>query len=115
MGNWMNDPLDAKALVKLQERIIGDMIRMEQRTSQLIETRYQEIEAMVARPVAKVHAIADQMQNLDLMCSSLNFAVKEHVLAIPTQSEMAQCEASIHKQLDGVVAHLSHLRAVCSQ
>jgi len=110
---WMNDPLDAKSLVKLQERVAFDLSRLQQQTEQLIAQRYQEVDDMVARPIGKVHAIAEQMQNLDMICNSLTFALKEHVLAIPTHTEMVQCEASINKHLDGVVEHLSHLGALC--
>lgn len=112
---WINEPLRAKSLVKLQERLTSDIRRLQMNVTKVIEQRVGEIQKLVTGPLRKVHAITEQMQNVDLHFGEIRSGVREHVLAMPTQEELRDMEArlmsklaGVHRQLD-VIESASHL------
>merc|ERR1712203_1029048 len=63
---WVNEPLRAKSLVKMQERLMGELKRLEINVTSAVERRVDEVQKLVAAPLRKVHAITEQMQSLDV-------------------------------------------------
>merc|ERR1719313_315436 len=54
---WVNEPLRAKSLVKLQERLAGDLKNLEGTITTVLERRFNELSKLIWHPLRKVHAI----------------------------------------------------------
>merc|ERR1711939_1092801 len=56
---WVNEPLRAKTLVKLQERVAGDLKKLEDKVQQRVQEKFIALEKIICQPLRKVHAIAE--------------------------------------------------------
>merc|ERR1719229_483561 len=50
---WVNEPLRAKSLVKLQERLLSDIYNIERTVSSNLERRLSEVQKLVTAPLRK--------------------------------------------------------------
>merc|ERR1719487_1946985 len=97
---WVNEPLSAKTIVKLQERLIADVNVMRDDTITLMNGRFAQVMEICSHPIRKVHAISEQMDNLDDMCSNLKMGLKEDRENMPTMRELSIVEMNLHSKLD---------------
>lgn len=106
---WVNDPLSAKSIVKLQERLISDMLFLKHDTLDLIDQGSQEVMELITHPIRKVHAIADQMDTLDDLCTKLKTGLREDRANVPTNAEMSTTELNIHSKLDRAFDYINRM------
>ncbi|CAE8662525.1 unnamed protein product, partial [Polarella glacialis] len=106
---WMNEPLRAKSLVKLQERLLGDMKSLETSVAQAVEKRVQEMGHKVAAPLKKVHAIAEQMQRMDVSLSGIRQSFKERAADLPTQQQLRDMESRLTGRLAQTISALQSI------
>merc|ERR1719235_159273 len=97
---WVNDPLSAKSIIKLQERLISDVNQMRDTSTELTHARFTQVMDICSHPIRKVHAISEQMETLDDMCSNLKLGLKEELTSMPTMSEISAAEMNLHNKLD---------------
>jgi len=97
---WVNDPLSAKSIVKLQERLISDVNQMKDCSIDEINKRFDQVMEISSHPIKKVHAISEQMDNLDDMCTNLKLGLKEARENLPTMRELSAMELNLHTKLD---------------
>jgi Ca2+-binding EF-hand superfamily protein len=97
---WVNDPLTAKSIVKLQERLTSDLNVVRDTTMELTDQRFQQVMDVVSHPIRKVHAISEQMDNLDEMCGTLKVVLKADIENLPTLRDLNSIELGLHSQLD---------------
>lgn len=74
---WLNEPLGAKSLVKLQESLAGDLRDLEKEMDTAVDRIFVEIGKVVSQPLRKVNAITEQMQNLDLGFRDLRSGIED--------------------------------------
>lgn len=96
---WILEPLRAKSLVQLQERIAGDLKQLESRIVQAIEAKYAEVQMLMAQPLRKVHAITEQMQSLEDHFGELRRDLGEPAPGTPTPQEIAEVEQRLSAKL----------------
>jgi len=106
---WVNEPLRAKSLVKLQERLSADLRTLESTVVDKLCARASEVTQLVAQPLRKVYAITEQLQNLDVHLGDLRIAVREQAAALPTPQEMLDTEARLSKKLTLITDKLADL------
>jgi len=106
---WVNEPLRAKSLVKLQERLASDLKKLEATVTQVVEKRVNEVQKLVSQPLRKVHAITEQMQNLDVHFSDMRSGLKEQVLSLPTPQELREVESRLSAKLASVFERLDEI------
>lgn len=97
---WVNDPLSAKSIVKLQERLVADVNTMRDDTMQKTQERFNQVIDICSHPIKKVHAISEQMDNLDDMCSNLKRSMKQDASKMPSLRELVTVELNLHAKLD---------------
>ncbi|OLQ10740.1 Cation channel sperm-associated protein 1 [Symbiodinium microadriaticum] len=108
---WINEPLRAKSLVKLQERLAGDLKVLESTVSSIIQKRVDEVQRTVAVPLRKVHAIAEQMQSLDVQLGKIRPVIHERLSALPSEVELKEMEERLSKRLKLTLDHLAAIEA----
>eukprot|EP00933_Yihiella_yeosuensis_P042782 TRINITY_DN37453_c0_g1_i1.p1 TRINITY_DN37453_c0_g1~~TRINITY_DN37453_c0_g1_i1.p1 ORF type:complete len:631 (+),score=111.32 TRINITY_DN37453_c0_g1_i1:154-2046(+) len=111
---WINEPLRAKSLVKLQERLAKELNNLEQSVKGVVETRAAEVQKMVAIPLRKVHAIAEQMQSLDVHLSKMRTSIKIRADGLPTQEQFRSMEERLNARLSKTVAKLDQIEQAAS-
>ena len=99
--------LTTKSLVKLQERLLGDMKDLESSVNTVVEQRTAEVSSMVAAPLRKVHAIAEQLQNLDVQLGKMRPILRERAAGLPSQVELKQMEDRLSAKLRTMLDKLS--------
>lgn len=109
---WINDPLTAKSIMKLQERIVSIVNGTRDDTDDKIEKHFVEVMEMCSHPIKKVHGISEQMENLDELCASLKYNIKESRNGMPTMNEMSDSEMTLHAKLDACFECVSRLHQV---
>lgn len=105
---WVNDPLRAKSLVKLQERLSGDLKKLQKEINKAIDHRFKDLGTAVWQPLRKVHAIIEQMQNLDVGCRQLRNNLEEQSRA-KKGGELPRMESRVLDKLDLISNQLSRL------
>ncbi|CAJ1333776.1 unnamed protein product [Effrenium voratum] len=108
---WINEPLRAKSLVKLQERLAGDLKVLESTVSGIIQKRVEEVQRTVAMPLRKVHAIAEQMQSLDVQLGKIRPILRERLADVPSQVELKEMEERLSNRLKATLDQLSGIEA----
>jgi len=103
---WVNEPLRAKSLVKLQERIGQDLKRLETNVTTVVEERVDEVQRLVSQPLRKVHAITEQMQSLDIYFRDIKSALRDTANSAPTFQELREVEDRLSNKLSGVMHRL---------
>jgi hypothetical protein len=112
---WLNEPLRAKSLVKLQERLCTDLRNLETNLLRTIRVKAEVIRQTVTQPLRKVYAVTEQLQNLDAHFSELRTVVKEHADALPSEQELRDVEGRLAKRLGHISAHLAEVEARAQQ
>eukprot|EP00434_Breviolum_minutum_P024574 symbB.v1.2.021707.t1/scaffold1892.1/size96974/4 len=108
---WINEPLRAKSLVKLQERLAGDLKLLETTVSGTIKKRVDEVQRTVAMPLRKVHAIAEQMQSLDVQLGRVRPILRERLAEVPSEIELKEMEERLSQRLKTTLDQLSTIEA----
>jgi len=108
---WVNEPLRAKSLVKLQERLAGDLKLLESTVSGTIKKRVDEVQRTVAMPLRKVHAIAEQMQSLDVQLGRVRPILRERLAEVPSEIELKEMEERLSQRLKATLDQLSTIEA----
>lgn len=108
---WVNEPLRAKSLVKLQERLAGDLKLLESTVSSTIKKRVDEVQRTVAMPLRKVHAIAEQMQSLDVQLGRVRPILRERLAEVPSEIELKEMEERLSQRLKATLDQLSTIEA----
>jgi len=103
---WANEPLRAKSLVKLQERLAADLKNLETNVTATVERRVGEVQRLVAAPLRKVHAITEQMQSLDVQLSEIKSGLRESALSVPTPQELRDAEDRLGAKLSAAILRL---------
>merc|ERR1719199_353281 len=106
---WVNEPLRAKSLVKLQERLAGDLKSLEQAMQAAFDRRFGELTKLVMQPLRRVHAITEQMQNLDIHFRDLRHGLESQTAEQPTQTELRGVETRLMTRMDGLLARLEEI------
>merc|ERR1712032_520422 len=106
MGKWVNEPLRAKSLVKLQERLATELKSLETNITSAVERRVAEVQNLVAAPLRKVHAITEQMQNLDVHFGDIRNGLLREMVSTATPQELHEVEERLNSKLDLVVSRL---------
>jgi hypothetical protein len=97
---WVNDPLSAKSIVTLQERLLCDVKSLEQQIVDTTEARYEYVMDLVNHPMRKVHAISDQMEKLNDVCRELRVGITRGCESLPTLRELSAAELRLHQKMD---------------
>jgi len=106
---WVNEPLRAKLLVKLQERVTLLLGNLQRVVTECVEHRIAEAQRLIAAPLQKVHAITEQMQTLDVHFSGLRQGLREYPPLMPTIQEMREVENRLSEKLALVARRLKEV------
>jgi len=96
---WVNEPLRAKSLVKLQERMTQDLKTLENGVKDTVERRVAQVQQLVTAPLRKVHAITEQMQTLDVHFTDIRAGLRMQAESLPTPQELRDVEARLRSAL----------------
>lgn len=108
---WVNEPLRAKSLVKLQERVAGDIKKFHDDVVQGVDERVGQVHKLVYTPMRKVDAITKQMQALDVQFGEVRFLLREQTLNVPSPQHYNIAEAQLHEKLDDIFIHWDNMKA----
>lgn len=106
---WINEPLRAKSLVKLQERLGQDMRGLQTNVMNALEERLGEVEDLVAAPLRKVHAITEQMQTLDLQLTNLSQSCACSNINLPETRDLVAVEQRLSIKMALIVQKLQEV------
>lgn len=106
---WVNEPLKAKSLVKLQERLNTDLKNLETNVSTALNKRSEEVLKLVAAPLKKVHAITEQMQTLDHHFGGLRTGIKDQGLEAPSPQDVRDAECRLTHKLNTILRRLEEV------
>jgi len=106
---WVNEPLRAKSLVKFQERLTCDFKTLEGTVTRQIGRRFDDLGQVISQPLGKVHAIADQMQNLDIHFGELRQGLKEQCIEIPTSQDIEDVEVRLASKLNRILQRVEEV------
>merc|ERR1719188_2156899 len=95
---WVNEPLRAKLLVKLQDRLQHHLASLQRAVTGCVEQRISEVQRLVAAPLQKVHAITEQMQTLDHHFSAVRHSFREETLSAPVR-EVEEMERRLTEKM----------------
>lgn len=109
---WVNEPLRAKSLVRLQEWIGKDLRMMEACLRELVQTKVNAVNQIIATPLRKVQAITEQMQGLDAQVSEIRNSLRERAELMPSQQDISGVEDRLTTRLNTV---LSRIRVIESE
>lgn len=112
---WVNEPLRAKSLVKVQERLALEFKTLENRLTEVFETRTDEVLQLIAAPLRKVHAITEQMQTMDVHFGGLRTRIKETGQAMPLPQDLRDTECRLSHKMSIVVRKLEELEFAASR
>lgn len=102
---WVNEPLRAKSLVKLQERLANELKNLESSVTSVVEKRVGEVQKLVAAPLRKVHAITEQLQSLDVHFGDLRAGLQLDLITAPSE-QLQDLEDRLNSKIDAVVSRL---------
>jgi len=105
----INEPLRAKTLMNVQERLNQDIRRMANRISQTLENRVAEVESLVTAPLRKVHAITEQMQTLDVHFTGMRGSTIHDDVGMPTREEIREVEIRLSEKLSRLLTRLGEV------
>merc|ERR1740121_1936284 len=103
---WVNEPLRAKSLVKMQERLAVELKRLESNVTTAVERRVAEVQKLVAAPLRKVHAITEQLQSLDVHFGDVRSGIIRGPANTVTPEEIADVEYRLSSKLEDVVSRI---------
>lgn len=106
---WLNEPLGAKSLVKLQESLAGDLRTLEKDIMSDLDHIFVELGKVVAQPLRKVHAITEQMQNLDLGFRDLRSGIEDRSIDRSSEEALAAMDARLTAKLNELLHTLDDL------
>lgn len=110
---WVNDPLTAKSIMTLQERLINILHGVRDESLDLLNARFTQVIEMCSHPIKKVHGISEQMENLDELCVGLNEGMHRAKAAVPTKDELGRSEMNLHTKLDIAFDRITKLKTAC--
>jgi len=106
---WVNEPLRAKSLVKLQERLLSDLYTLEKETSKNVGERVSQVHKLVSAPLRKVHAITEQMQSLDVQFSRLRSTLEGQLSTTPTEKQIDGIEGKLLRKINLAIRQLEEM------
>jgi len=106
---WVNEPLRAKSLVKLQERLAVNLRSLEFSVSEAFSTRTEEVLKLVAAPLKKVHAITEQMQTMDVHFGGLRTRIRDFGLAMPSPQDLRDTEYRLNCKIATILQRLEEV------
>eukprot|EP00747_Dinoflagellata_sp_TGD_P164909 gnl/TRDRNA2_/TRDRNA2_185503_c0_seq1.p1 gnl/TRDRNA2_/TRDRNA2_185503_c0~~gnl/TRDRNA2_/TRDRNA2_185503_c0_seq1.p1 ORF type:complete len:552 (+),score=122.92 gnl/TRDRNA2_/TRDRNA2_185503_c0_seq1:96-1751(+) len=106
---WINEPLRAKSLVKLQERLLRDLKLFEDTVVDCLHDHHSQLARVIAQPLRKVHAITEQMQNLDGHLREMRVGLKSGSADQPTEEELQKVERRLNAKIAKVVRTLDEM------
>jgi len=106
---WVNEPLRAKSIVKLQERLSSDLRGLEKVVSREVSSKAEQVKQLVVQPLRKVYAITEQLQNLDVQLSDMRSLVQEQGTSLPTPEEIAGVEERLMAQLGAIAERMDEI------
>lgn len=95
---WINEPLRAKSLVKVNQRLGDDIRALRKSVVDAIESKSEEVNSLLSEPLRKVHAICEQMQTLDSTFGEFAQEVSKP-LDMPTKEELQAVEERLSNKL----------------
>jgi len=111
---WINEPLRAKSLVKVFQRLGDDIRSLRASVVGTIERKFEEVNCLLAEPLRKVHAICEQMQTLDSTFGEFAQEVKKP-MDVPTQQELQAAEERLSKKLKRVCDRLAQVERMAGR
>eukprot|EP00746_Dinoflagellata_sp_MGD_P145120 gnl/MRDRNA2_/MRDRNA2_77771_c0_seq1.p1 gnl/MRDRNA2_/MRDRNA2_77771_c0~~gnl/MRDRNA2_/MRDRNA2_77771_c0_seq1.p1 ORF type:complete len:620 (+),score=129.78 gnl/MRDRNA2_/MRDRNA2_77771_c0_seq1:111-1970(+) len=106
---WLNEPLGAKSLIKLQESLAGDLRELEKEMDVAVDRVFVEIGKVVSQPLRKVHAITVQMQNLDLGFRDLRSGIEDRSLNNSSEEALQAMDARLSGKINELLWALDDL------
>jgi len=106
---FVNEPLRAKSLVKLQECIVQDLRSLELHVTETLETRVEEVEKLIAAPLRKVHAITEQMQTLDMLFATMRTNMRDPTTSMPSREEVRGVEHRLTAKMSKILKRLKEV------
>lgn len=106
---WVNEPMRAKSLVKLQARLATDLKEAEDTINLNVHRRVIEVQKLVMAPLRKVHAIAEQMQSLDVQFTNMRTSLRERIDLAPAAELISDSEGRLQAKMDRVFRRLAEL------
>merc|ERR1712137_1330661 len=95
---WISQPLRAKSLVRLFQRLVDDIRHIKKNVIKRIEDKAEEVNNLMGEPLRKVHAICELMQSLDTNFGNVLQAVQEP-RTVPTEQELVEVEQRLTEKL----------------
>lgn len=102
---WLNEDLNPKSFVKLQEQVARDLKLFERRALMYVDARFDQVTANVRQPLRKIHAVTEQIQRLDATLSNL----EEDVRCNLTRGDLAEMERRLSDRIDSVLGAVEGL------
>merc|ERR1719356_442802 len=106
---WVNEPLRAKSLVKLQERMAQDLFNLHHSLREGLQSRAEYLTKLVQVPLRKVHAIAEQMQTLAVNFHGVRAAMRDQIANAPAPKEISDATIRLESKLDDALHMLQAL------
>lgn len=108
---WVNEPLRAKSLVRLQEWIGKDLRGMESNLRDLIHERVTMVHRIISPPLRKVQAITEQMQGLDAQITDIRTCLRDRAELLPSAQDLESTESRLHSRMNAVLARIREIEA----
>jgi len=108
---WINEPLSAKSLVKLHDRLMQEFKNLETNIDNAMGGQnYSALNSSTTQPLRKIHAVSEQIDNLGEVCSTLKFNLQEASAWVPTMRQVTQTELNLHEKMDKVFQRINKLQ-----
>jgi len=76
---WLNDPLNTKSLIKLHHRLITESTVLKTSIANTLDERFSGFLRMVQGPLRKIHAVTEQIHNLDSTFREIRSVLEDEV------------------------------------
>jgi len=106
---WVNEPLRAKSLVRLQDRLVQDLKSLEDTVMKAFTRRFGELSRIVQHPLRRIEVITEQAQNLDASLKPLRKDLAAMLQEQPQAGDLRGVESRLTARFQGVMSNLDDL------
>mmetsp|Transcript_90199 Transcript_90199/g.291594 ORF Transcript_90199/g.291594 Transcript_90199/m.291594 type:complete len:584 (+) Transcript_90199:239-1990(+) len=123
---WLTDDITPKSFLKLQEEVSSDLLLIENKLVDFINTRFDTLTSSVVQPLRKIHALTEQIQRLDVqVCTRSRLSEHEDTLdgvskelmrrGPQTRASLLSLEDRVGRRLDKLLDLVEQLDRLRSQ